>query len=112
MYPKEHIDIGKGVFSCKNLHREGSFSDVSFEVRAGEILGFCGLMGARRSEIMQSLFGLDPLDGGEIFLNGQQIHTETPSKAIGNGLALVTEDRLRRGGIHMPPFAPICRLPP
>ncbi|MDD3212044.1 MAG: sugar ABC transporter ATP-binding protein [Eubacteriales bacterium] len=100
MYPKEKIDIGDTVFSCKNLRRADSFQDVSFEVHAGEILGFCGLMGAQRSEIMQSIFGLDPLDGGEIYLHGQKISNQNPGKAIQNHFALVTEDRLRRGGIH------------
>lgn len=62
MYPKEDVVLGDEIFSCKNLRREGSFSDISFTLRRGEILGFCGLMGAQRSEIMQSIFGLDPLD--------------------------------------------------
>lgn len=101
MYPKENIKIGEEIFSCKNLRREGSFSDVSFTLHKGEILGFCGLMGAQRSEIMQSIFGLDPLDGGEIYVNKKLVQNKNPRKAIQNHLALVTEDRLRRGGIHM-----------
>ena len=104
MYPKEDIPIGDVVFSCKGLGRKGSFSGVSFEVHAGEILGFCGLMGAQRSEIMQGIFGLDPIDGGEIYLNGKKIENSSPRKAIENHMALVTEDRLRRGGIHMLPI--------
>ncbi|NLO84795.1 MAG: sugar ABC transporter ATP-binding protein [Clostridiales bacterium] len=104
MYPKEQIEIGDTVFSCKDLQRAGSFKDVSFEVHAGEILGFCGLMGAQRSEIMQSIFGLDPLDNGHIYLHGKEIETRTPEAAIRNHIALVTEDRLRRGGIHMLPI--------
>ena len=105
MYPKEDIKIGKTVFSCKGLHRNGSFSDVSFEVHEGEILGFCGLMGAQRSEMMQSIFGLDPLDGGELYLHGQPVKNNSPKEAIENHFALVTEDRLRRGGIHMLPIS-------
>ncbi len=101
MYPKEDVVLGDEIFSCKNLRREGSFSDISFTLRRGEILGFCGLMGAQRSEIMQSIFGLDPLDGGEIYINKKRVHNTSPQKAIQNHLALVTEDRLRRGGIHM-----------
>lgn len=104
MYPKEDIPIGDVVFSCRNLTRNGSFADVSFEVHAGEILGFCGLMGAQRSEIMQGIFGLDPIDGGEIFLHGKKIENSSPRRAIENHMALVTEDRLRRGGIHMLPI--------
>lgn len=101
IYPQKHAAIGDVTFVCKGLRRNGSFRDVSFEAHAGEILGFCGLMGAQRSEIMQSIFGLDPLDEGEVFLHGKRIHTRSPQKAIEQGLALVTEDRLRRGGIHM-----------
>lgn len=104
MYPKEKVVFGEEIFSCKNLRREGSFSNISFSVRKGEILGFCGLMGAQRSEIMQSIFGLDPLDGGELYLNGKEIKNRTPKQAIANHMALVTEDRLRRGGIHMLPI--------
>ena len=104
MYPKEDIPIGDVVFSCRHLTRKGSFADVSFEVHAGEILGFCGLMGAQRSEIMQGIFGLDPIDGGEIFLHGKKIENSSPRRAIENHMALVTEDRLRRGGIHMLPI--------
>ena len=104
MYPKDNVEIGDVTLACKNLRRNGSFEDVSFEVHAGEILGFCGLMGAQRSEIMQSIFGLDPLDGGEIYLHGKKMNNSTPGKAIHNRFALVTEDRLRRGGIHMLPI--------
>lgn len=73
------------------------FSDVSFEVHAGEILGFCGLMGAGRSEIMRGLFGIDKIDRGRIFVNGKEVHINTPQDAINNGIAMVTEDRLRMG---------------
>ena len=80
MYPKENIKIGEEIFSCKNLRREGSFSDVSFTLHKGEILGFCGLMGAQRSEIMQSIFGLDPLDGGEIYVNKKLVQNTNREK--------------------------------
>lgn len=119
MYLKENVPIGEEVLSCKALKRTGSFEDVSFSVRAGEVLGFCGLMGSQRSEIMQSIFGLDPLDGGCIYVHRKEVHNASPKEAIRNHMALVTEDRLRRGGIHMLPIRmnlslaflkSICRL--
>lgn len=101
LYPKEDVKIGDVVFECRNLERKGSFKNVSFSVHAGEILGFCGLIGAQRTEIMQAIFGLDKMDAGQMFLNGEEIVNRSPRQAIANHIALVTEDRLRTGGIHM-----------
>ncbi len=101
MYPEKNAVIGKTVFECRDLCREGHFKDVSFSVREGEVLGFCGLMGSQRTEIMQSIFGLDPLDKGELYLRGEKIVNASPKQAIENHFALVTEDRLRRGSVQM-----------
>lgn len=100
MYPKADVPLGDVVLEVKGLRREGSFEDISFSVRRGEILGFCGLMGAQRTEIMQAIFGIDRLDGGQVFLNGQEVHNTSVRHAIDNKFAMVTEDRLRRGAIH------------
>jgi ABC-type sugar transport system ATPase subunit len=100
-YPKEQVEIGEVVFECKNLCRKGSYTNVSFAVHAGEIVGFCGLIGSQRTEIMQSIFGLEPMDSGELYLKGKRINNKSPGQAIKNHFALVTEDRLRTGGIHM-----------
>lgn len=90
--PKEPV-----VFKAENLCSEGLFSDVSFEVHKGEILGFAGMMGAGRSEIMRTIFGLDKFDSGYLYLSGKEISVHSVSDAIRNGIAMVTEDRSTYG---------------
>ncbi len=93
VYPKEEVEQGEVVFEVKNLCRRGVFENVSFQVHAGEILGFSGLVGAGRSEIMNAIFGIDKLDGGEIYMDGRQIKISSPKDAIKNKIGLVSEDR-------------------
>lgn len=100
MYPKEEVEFGDIVLEVKNLTHDGYFKNINFSVRKGEILGFCGLMGAGRTEIMQSIFGIDKISSGEILLNGVKINNKTTKHAIEHKIAMVTEDRLRRGAIH------------
>jgi ribose transport system ATP-binding protein len=71
--------------------------DVSFELHQGEILGFAGLMGAGRTETARLIFGADPMDSGEIFVNGQKINIKTPRDAVNNGIGYLSEDRKRYG---------------
>lgn len=97
LYPKEPVAIGKTVLKVDHISREGEYKDVSFEVREGEVLGFCGLIGAGRTEIMQTVFGLTQPDSGEIYLDGQKASIKTPAVAIRKGIGLVSEDRLRQG---------------
>lgn len=97
MYPKVEAKLGEPLLEVRGLTRKGYFEDVSFAVRRGELLGFSGLMGAGRTEIMQSIFGIDPYDSGKIFLNGKEIRIGNTRDAIRNKIALITEDRLRRG---------------
>lgn len=97
LYPKEPVGIGQSVLQVEHLSRRGEFKDISFEVRKGEVLGFCGLMGAGRTEIMQALFGLTQPESGKILLEGKEIKIKSPAVAIKNGIGLVTEDRLRQG---------------
>ncbi len=92
-YPKEEVPVGRPVFEVRNLCRKGVFEDISFTVKAGEILGFCGLVGAGRSEIMNAIFGLDKLDSGQIFVDGREIKVKGPQDAIANKIAMVSEDR-------------------
>lgn len=100
MYPKEDVEIGGVVFEARDLCREDFFRNISFKVRRGEILGFCGLMGAGRTEIMQGIFGIDKLSSGKILINGNEVRIKNTRQAIVNRIAMVTEDRLRRGAIH------------
>jgi len=101
IYPKENVKIGRPVLEVKNYSRQGKFEDVSFTVHAGEILGFAGLVGAGRTEIVQAVFGIDPKDTGEMYMHGKPIQVHNVSQAIENKMAMVTEDRLRRGSIHL-----------
>lgn len=90
---------GPTVMRVSGLTIGEKVRDVSFEVHCGEILGFAGLMGSGRSEIMRAIFGADPADNGEIFLHGESKPTEirTPRDAVRNGIALLTEDRKEQG---------------
>ena len=99
LYPKEDMEIGETVFKVVGLTQNNKFENISFEVGKGEILGFAGLVGAGRTEIMSGIFGIEKLDKGEIYLEGKKINCSSPSKAIKNGIGMVTEDRLRRGVI-------------
>ena len=100
LFPKEDAEIKDVVLEVKNLTSIGVFDNISFNVKAGEILGFCGLVGAGRTEIMRAVFGIDHFDSGEVLINGEQVKISSPTQAIGHGLAMVTEDRLRLGSIH------------
>jgi ABC-type sugar transport system ATPase subunit len=99
MYPKVNTVIGDAVLEVKNFFGEGKFDGINFSVKAGEILGFCGLVGAGRTEIMQAIFGLDSKDSGNVFLRGKALHIKNSYDAIQNGIALVTEDRRGNGMI-------------
>lgn len=99
-YPKEAIKLGDVVLEVKDLSHKGYFEGINFSVRSGEILGFCGLMGSGRTEIMQSIFGIDPITSGSIHLHKQEISTKTVKDAINHRIAMVTEDRLRKGALH------------
>ena len=97
IFPKSNGNIGDVVLEVKNLCSKGVFSNISFQVRAGEILGFSGLVGAGRSEVMRSIFGLDPYDSGEIILNGRELKIKCTEDAIKNGIAMASEDRRADG---------------
>jgi len=88
---------GGEVLRVSHLSSPGKFEDVSFSLRAGEVLGLAGLVGAGRSELAQALFGLDPVRQGEIVLRGQRVRVDTPAAAIALGMGLVPEDRKRQG---------------
>ncbi len=92
VFPKITVPIGETVFKVEGLCGKG-FSDISFEVHAGEILGFSGLVGSGRSETMRAIFGLDKLESGKIYLEGKEIRIRSPREAINQGIAMVNEDR-------------------
>jgi len=81
------------ILEAKNLTGKGSFKNISFDLKKGEIIGFSGLVGAGRSEIVRSIFGLDRLDSGEIYIEGQKVNINNSTGGINKGLAFVSEDR-------------------
>ena len=98
-YARDYCDVDNAgvALHVKNLSREGVFEDISFEVHKGEILGFSGLVGAGRSEIMEAIFGVKAYTGGKVFLKGKEVHFKNPMQAIKAGIALVPEDRKKQG---------------
>ncbi len=93
--PESHP--GEVVLAVQGLGREGAFRDVSFELRAGEVLGFAGLVGARRTDVGLAIFGIAPADSGTILLDGQPIIIRSPQDAVRLRIAYTTEDRRRHG---------------
>ncbi|QGX64518.1 ATP-binding cassette domain-containing protein [Bacillus sp. ms-22] len=96
-YPERTPSKGDVVLEVKQATRKGRFQDISFSVRAGEIVGVAGLMGAGRTEMMRSLFGLDSLDQGEIWVHGKKAVIKKPSDAVKLGIGFITEDRKDEG---------------
>ena len=98
-YARDYNDLehAETALEVKNLTCEGVFSDISFRVRKGEILGFAGLVGAGRSEIMECIFGARKYQSGTILLNGKEVRFTTPIQAIKAGIGLVPEDRKKQG---------------
>lgn len=97
MFPKEEVPIGDVVLSVKNLALDGVFRDVSFDVRAGEILGIAGLVGSGRSNVAETLFGVTPASSGTISIDGKTLSIDSPNTAIRNRMAFLTEDRKDTG---------------
>ncbi|MQB04736.1 sugar ABC transporter ATP-binding protein [Agrobacterium tumefaciens] len=97
IFPKEDVPIGDVVLSVDNLARAGTFEGVNFNVRAGEIVGLSGLIGAGRTEVARVIFGLDAADAGVIRLNGEVLNLKSPRDAIAKGIAMVSEDRKSEG---------------
>jgi rhamnose transport system ATP-binding protein len=100
VFPKVQAPIGEVALETRGIScRASGIRDVNLSVRAGEILGLAGLVGAGRTELARVLFGLTPADGGQILLGGQPVKIDTPARAVGLGLAYVPEDRRRHGVI-------------
>ncbi|WP_017347059.1 sugar ABC transporter ATP-binding protein [Pantoea sp. A4] len=97
LFPKFNNAIGEDVLTVRNLCSKDRFHDVSFNVRRGEILGVAGLVGAGRSEVMESLFGMESFDSGEVLIDGVPVKIDAPSTAIEKGMAFLTEDRKKSG---------------
>jgi len=102
IFPKEeHNDFGDVILEVKNLSCKGKFENVSFKIKKGEILGFAGLMGAGRSEVMETIFGITPKTGGEVYIHGKLVDIKKPKDAIDLGIGFLTEDR-KGTGLFLP----------
>ena len=97
VYPKEEIPLGDITFEVRNFHANRIFDDINFNAHKGEIVGFAGLVGAGRTEVMRSVFGLDPRDGGTVLIDGQEVVIRSPHDAIAKGLIMLSEDRKEYG---------------
>ena len=97
LFPKTPAEIGEPVLEVEGLSSTGTFHDVSFQVRAGEIVGLAGLVGAGRSEIARAIFGVDRYDAGSVRLNGTTVPRHSPSASIRAGMAFIPEDRRKQG---------------
>jgi rhamnose transport system ATP-binding protein len=97
LFPKLDVAPGDVLLDVSGLSREGVFRDISFSVRAGEIVALAGLVGAGRSEVMQAVFGVDPYDSGTVTFLGKRLKPGSPRAAMAAGMALVPEDRRQQG---------------
>jgi ribose transport system ATP-binding protein len=97
LYPKPEVDIGEVLLRASGVTRGSALKDCSFEVRAGEILGFAGLVGAGRTELARAVFGADKITSGTIELEGKELRIKKPEDAIHAGIGYLTEDRKGEG---------------
>ena len=96
-FPARDVKLGQEVLKVEKLTSPGVFHDISFSVRAGEVLGVSGLMGAGRTEIMQAIFGNFPLESGKIYIDGKETVIKNPEAAMKAGIGFITEDRKTEG---------------
>ena len=96
-FPRVNCPRGEKLLEVKQLSAGSAITNVSFSLYKGEILGFAGLMGAGRTELLRAIFGADPVDAGEILLKGSRLHIGAPKDAIRAGLVCVPEDRKKEG---------------
>jgi rhamnose transport system ATP-binding protein len=97
LFPKQDVAPGDVVLEVRDLARQGVFTGVSFDVRAGEIVALAGLVGAGRSEVVRAVFGVDRYDAGSVRVNGEPLRKGSPAAAMAAGIALVPEDRRQQG---------------
>jgi inositol transport system ATP-binding protein len=97
LFPKSEAKIGEVILEVEHLNRGHQVRDVSFSVRRGEILGFAGLMGSGRTEVLETVFGIHAAESGTIKVNGKEVKIREPYQAIAAGLGLLTEDRKKTG---------------
>jgi rhamnose transport system ATP-binding protein len=119
MFPKKDPNIGDEILAVENLSQLGAFQNVSFSLHKGEILGFFGLVGAGRTEVMRTIFGIDKRNGGSMTVGGKPYAPKGPHDAMTHGIGFVPEDRQRQGvilsmsigkNITMPQLGSLCHF--
>lgn len=110
-YNRHEHPIGEEVFRIENFTRGKAFKNVNFYLKKGEIVGFYGLVGAGRTEVMEAIFGVTGRDSGKIYLHGNEVNFARPSEAIANGFGFVTEDRRSTGLLLEKPISENIGLP-
>jgi len=111
IFPKRRVEIGAPVLKVDGLSHPTEFADISFELRRGEILGFYGLVGSGRSEVMQALFGITQASAGRVALEGKEVRVTSPAGAIGAGIVYVPEERGKQGVVAEMPIFQNVSLP-
>lgn len=97
IYPVRESKVGEVVLKVEDLSHGKKFHNISFELHKGEILGIGGLMGAGRTEVVETIFGIEKATSGKVYVNGKEIKIRSPKQAIANGLGLITDDRKKKG---------------
>ncbi|NEU30425.1 sugar ABC transporter ATP-binding protein [bacterium LRH843] len=97
LYPEKSATADETILEVRNFSSRGKFQDISFALKRGEILGLAGLKGAGRTELARAIFGADPKDSGQLFLQGEEVKIKSPIQAIKRGIGLISEDRKKEG---------------
>jgi ribose transport system ATP-binding protein len=97
MFPKASVPQKEVVLSVRNLRRGKELQGISFDLHRGEILGLAGLVGSGRTLVARAIFGADPLEEGEIWIEGKRVHISSPQEAISKGIGFLPEDRKAQG---------------
>lgn len=111
MFPPRDCDIGEEVLRASKLSGVRGFSDVSFSLRRGEVLGIAGLVGSGRTEVMRAIFGGDGKAGGQIYIKGEAVNIKSPHSGVAKGIALVPENRKDQGLVIEKPISENITMP-
>ena len=111
VFEREHLELGGTVLKVEDLSKKGMFQKISFEVRAGEVLGFSGLLGAGRTEVMKCIFGLYRKDSGQIYIDQKRCNMKSVQAAMRTGVGYLTEDRKLEGFVPYLSIAENITLP-
>jgi len=96
-YPKTDVKRGEVILEVKNLTKKSKYEDISFRLHEGEVLGFAGLVGSGRAQVMRGIFGIEPPDGGEVYIKGKKVKTNSLFETIKMKMGFVPEDRRKEG---------------